>query len=120
MTGSCHSFPRMALVAALAVSLLATVVRGEDWPQWRGPNRDGVWRETGIIERFASQELKPVWRTDVGPGYSGPTVAGGRVFVTDRITQPEQQERVLCLDAKTGAKQWAYVYPCLYRIDYPA
>jgi len=93
----------------------------DDWPQWRGPNRDGVWRETGIIEKFDGDELEPVWRVDIGSGYSGPTVADGRVYVTDRVTQPKQIERVHCFDEKTGKKLWSYEYDCIYRnVSYEA
>jgi outer membrane protein assembly factor BamB len=95
--------------------------RGEDWPQWRGIHRDGVWNETGIIEKFPSNKLKPVWRAEVGAGYSGPTVAGGRVYVMDRLTKPSSVERVLCFDEKTGEKQWIHSYPCEYgKIGYQA
>ncbi len=94
-------------------------LRADDWPQWRGPERDGIWRETGILEAFASAELKPAWTAPIGPGYSGPTVAGDRVFLTDRVAAPEQQERVRCFDRETGRALWTYAYPCVYRdIDY--
>src|SRR5262245_45367470 len=92
---------RTATLCARWMCLLLPALRADDWPQWRGPQRDGVWRETGIVESFASAELKPIWTARVGPGYSGPTVAGDRVFVTDRVTAPEQQERVLCFDRTT-------------------
>jgi len=92
-----------------------------DWPQWRGPNRDGVWNETGIIERFDSNQLPIKWRTPISSGYSGPTVAGARVFVTDRVTEPNDAERVLCFDAATGKPLWTHTYPCRYqRLQYPA
>jgi len=94
-------------------------LRGADWPQWRGPDRDGVWRETGIVETFARPELKPRWIAAVGPGYSGPTVAGDRVFLTDRVTAPEQQERVLCFDRVSGRPLWTHAYRCVYQdVDY--
>jgi outer membrane protein assembly factor BamB len=95
-------------------------LHGDEWPQWRGPQRDGVWREGGVVKRFASSELTPVWRAPVGPGYTGPTVADGRVFVMDRITQPEQGERVLCFDAWTGKSLWSFTYACPYEIQYTA
>jgi outer membrane protein assembly factor BamB len=80
-----------------------------------------VWRESGLIERFDGAELPAKWRVEIGAGYSGPTVAAGRVFVMDRQTQPEQIERVLCLDAKTGGSLWTHSYACLYRgVGYPA
>lgn len=90
-----------------------------DWPQWRGPTRDGVWSETGVVERFETREMPVKWRVAIGDGYNGPTVAGGRVFVMDRVTQPGQQERVHCFDAQTGDKLWSYAYECAYeRVEY--
>src|SRR6185295_14132619 len=93
----------------------------EDWPQWRGLHRDGVWRETGIIEKFAGPEIPTVWRTKIGSGYTGPTVADGRVFLMDRQTDPMQIERVLCFDEKTGKSLWTHPYDCTYvKIGYQA
>ena len=86
----------------------------DEWPQWRGPNRDGVWREDGLLDKFASDELEIRWRRPIGGGYSGPTVAGGRVYVTDRLVEPEQIERVHCFDAKSGEPVWSYRYDCPY------
>ena len=87
---------------------------GSDWPQWRGPGRDGIWPEKGIIERFDTPQLNIRWRARIANGYSGPTVAGGRVYVTDRLTKPVQIERVHCFDAMTGTKIWSYEYGCKY------
>ena len=86
----------------------------DDWPQWRGPHRDGSWRETGVVERFSAKQLDPVWRVPVGSGYCGPTVAHGRVYVADRQVDPKQIERVHCFDAATGKKVWTFEYDCPY------
>ena len=92
-----------------------------DWPQWRGPNRDGVWSETGVVERFDTCELPITWRVPISSGYNGPTVAEGRVFVMDRVTQPAEQERVHCFSAQTGESLWSYAYECPYeRVEYRA
>ena len=56
----------------------------DDWPQWFGPSRDGVWREDGILKKFPAEGVKPVWKTPLGAGYSGPAVANGFVYVMDR------------------------------------
>ncbi|MBN1851681.1 MAG: PQQ-like beta-propeller repeat protein [Pirellulales bacterium] len=96
---------------AMASSRPATC---DDWPQWRGPNRDGVWLETGLVERFSSPRLKLRWRAPISSGYSGPTVAGGRVYVTDRIVEPEETERVHCFDWESGRALWMHAYPCRY------
>ena len=100
--------------ALLALPVSAAEKDGQDWPQYRGPSRDGVWRETGVVQRFAAPEIPVKWRAPVSNGYSGPTVAEGRVYVTDRVTDPEQLERVHCFDAKSGEKVWSHGYPCLY------
>ena len=96
------------------------VALADDWPQWRGPQRDGEWRETGIVSRFSSDQLPLRWRVPVGSGYSGPTVAKGRVYVTDRLLDP-QRERVLCFDMETGKELWKLTYDCVYKgIGYQA
>jgi outer membrane protein assembly factor BamB len=95
--------------------------RADDWPQWRGPTRDGVWRETGLVDKFSSAQLPICWRAPIGSGYSGPTVAAGRVYVTDRQTQPDAVERVLCFDSRSGRPLWAFPYDCPYEdVGYPA
>lgn len=115
---------RLALLLLLAVPWLgaprpAAAVRAE-WPQWRGPDRDGVWTEDGLVSRFRSPQLRLRWRTPLGSGYCGPTVAGGRVFVMDRLVEPTPQERVHCLDWRTGRHLWTYAYECDYRgVGYP-
>ncbi len=109
------------LVACSSLLLLfASVAPADDWPQWRGANRDGQWHETGIVDHFESDQLSHVWRVPIGAGYSGPTVADGRVFVTDRLTEPDQTERVHCFDARTGEAVWSHEYPCAYTVGYKA
>jgi outer membrane protein assembly factor BamB len=97
------------------VSLAAAGLRADDWPQWLGPQRDGVWRETGVLETLPAAGLKIRWRVPVGLGYSGPVVANGRVYVTDRQRSPKEVERVLCLEEETGRPLWTHTYPCNYR-----
>ena len=102
------------LIGSAAILLLAHAARADDWPQWRGPQRDGVWRETGIVEKFTSEQLPIQWRASISSGYSGPTVADGRVFITDRLTEPKQGERIHAFDEKTGQELWTYSYDCTY------
>ena len=86
-----------------------------NWPQWRGPNRDGVWRETGILESFPPGGLKVLWRAPVGPGWSSPVVAQGRVYLTDsELMAPRAKERVHCFDVATGKSVWTLSYEVSY------
>lgn len=110
---------------SLALLAMVSVAGADDWPQFAGPERDGVWREMGIVERFSpdmldGDRLKRQWRVAIGGGYAGPAAADGRVYVTDRI-EDKDVERVLCLDATSGELVWKHEYDCSYAgIDYPA
>jgi outer membrane protein assembly factor BamB len=105
------------VTAALGLSLLLPfAVQAEDWPQWRGTNRDGVWNETGILKTFPADGLKIRWRAPVGPGWSSPVVAQGRVYLTDmRLEKPKAWERIQCFEESTGKLLWSreseLVYP---------
>jgi len=109
-----------ALAAAWLLWSISTTL-ADEWPQWRGPNRDGVWHETGVVEKFDEPQLKLRWRAAVASGYSGPTIAGGRVFLTDRVVEPEEAERVHAFDWQTGRKLWTHSYACRYEdVSYKA
>ncbi len=93
----------------------------DDWPQWRGPTRDGIWRETGIIDKFPDTSITLRWRVAIGSGYCGPTVANDRVYVTDRQVDPAEVERVHCFDWQTGRSLWTFTYDCPYKnVSYTA
>jgi len=125
------SFGRGAFCAAF---LLGNALFADDWPQWLGPGRDAVWRETGIVEKFPTNGPPVRWRTAIGGGFAGPGVASGRVYVADRQTaqgasspagptgqgQSRSLERVLCLSEGDGELLWKYEYECPYTISYPA
>ena len=92
-------------------------VLAEDWPEWRGKGRNGVWTESGIVDKFPEKGLTPVWRTPVHAGFAGPAVAAGRVFVTDfeRLGGTRGKERALCLDENSGKIVWIREWDADYR-----
>jgi outer membrane protein assembly factor BamB len=116
------------------VAASATVAAADDWPQWLGPKRDGVWRETGLVDKFPAGGPKVLWKEPVGVGYAGPAVAGGKVFVADYVAGAgtklpdggftpgrfKGKERVTCRDAATGKQLWLTEYPVEYALSYPA
>ncbi len=124
--------PRNVFLAAVAALVIAPIARADDWPGWMGPKRDNVWNETGILEKFPKEGPKVLWRTPVAGGYAGPAVSGGMVFVTDYVTAADVKvdnfdrkefsgnERVVCLDQKTGKEKWKHEYPVKYAISYPS
>lgn len=108
-------------------------VHADDWPQWMGPMRNGVYRESGVVTQIPEQGLEVRWRQPIAGGYAGPAVADGRVFVADYVrrsgepvndpgarTELEGEERVICFDAGSGERIWQYAYDCRYAISYPA
>lgn len=110
-----------------------SAVRADDWPQWLGPKRDGVWRETGILSKFPQGGPKVRWRTPISEGYSGPAVANAKVYITDRVlakgaknpgnafdreTRVAGVERILCLNETDGKVIWKHEYDCEYKISY--
>jgi outer membrane protein assembly factor BamB len=122
------------LVPALVCLAITSAAVADDWPQWLGPRRDGVWREQGIVEKLPEAGPPVRWRTPVGAGYSSPAVAGGRVFLTDRqlkagASNPDNPfdrrstpgvERVLCLGEKDGKVLWQDEYDVPYTVSYAA
>ena len=117
----------------MAAACVALDLGADDWPQWLGPKRDGVWRESGIVEKLPEQ-LTYKWRVPLGGGYSGPAVVGGRVFVMDRqlaknTTNPSNAfsrgeipgtERVVCLNETDGKVLWTHEYNSAYTVSYAA
>src|SRR5579872_3222433 len=109
----------LTVVVVFGLLGIATV-HADDWPQWGGPRRDIVWRETGIVKVLPTTGLLPrVWSKPIGEGYSGPAVANGRVYVMDRV-KSEGTERVLCFNAADGKILWQHAYRVQYTVDYPA
>lgn len=122
-----------SMTALAFVMIVANLAQADDWPQWLGPKRDGIWREAGIAVKFPPGGPKVRWRTPIGEGYAGPAVANGKVYITDRVlgkgaknpdnafdrkTRVAGIERVLCLNESNGDVIWKHEYPCEYQISY--
>lgn len=89
----------LALLAASLASALAL-----DWPQWRGPDRDDISKETGLLKQWPTEGPKPLWIfKNAGQGYSGPSVVAGTLFT---LGTRDDAEILLALDAATGAELW--------------
>ncbi|MEM1441911.1 MAG: PQQ-binding-like beta-propeller repeat protein [Verrucomicrobiota bacterium] len=90
----------------------------DDWPEFRGADRDGKWSAEGVRSSFEglSDPLPRVWSTPVGAGYSGPTVAGDSVFLMDRGVpgNTDEVERIVCVDRATGEPRWVHSYFAVY------
>jgi outer membrane protein assembly factor BamB len=123
-------------MSSVAISVTAALsfaaVHAGDWPHWLGPDRDGTWNETGIVDSFPDGGPKVLWRVPVGYGYSSPSVVDGKVYLSDYLIRSGRvvnnpgsrhrlngQERVRCFDAATGRELWSHAYDQPYSISYP-
>ncbi|MCS6777122.1 MAG: PQQ-binding-like beta-propeller repeat protein [Chloroherpetonaceae bacterium] len=95
------------LLHVTSVALLAIagmVAQGADWPQWRGENRDGISRETGLLKQWPEGGPKLLWKaTGLGEGYATPSVAKGRIY---GMGLRGDKEVVWALDAANGKEVW--------------
>ncbi|MEQ1859592.1 MAG: PQQ-binding-like beta-propeller repeat protein [Chthoniobacteraceae bacterium] len=105
---------RLALLCLVALPVFA-----QDWPRFRGPDGDGSWNPQRLPTDLASIKPRQLWKQSIGGGFGGVTISDGRVFVMDRQTTPENVERVLCFDARTGKPLWEHRYGVDYgRMEY--
>jgi outer membrane protein assembly factor BamB len=110
-----------------------TAAFADDWAGWLGPTGDAVYHEKGVVQSIPKDGLKVLWEAPIQMGYSGPSVADGKVFlmdyikaggeITNRASWSDElsgKERVVCLDQKTGKQLWTFEYDRSYRMSYPS
>ena len=93
-----------------AMVLFAIPLYAQDWPQWRGPNRDGA-----VTGRFSEwpKALKEQWKVTVGVGHASPVVVGNKIYI---FARQGEEETLLCLDATTGKEIWKSSQPISYKM----
>src|ERR1051325_7218909 len=96
-------------ITLLTVSLFAfstsLTFAADDWPQWRGPQRNGVSQETGLLKEWPAGGPKLLWQLkDVGYGFSTPAVVGDRLYLLSN--RGAENELVVALDVKDGRQAW--------------
>src|SRR5262245_40258528 len=91
--------------------LLAAAARAEDWPQFLGPARNGVYSGNDLAAKWPAAGPPVLWKKDVGQGFASPVVADGRLILFHRQADKEVVE---ALDASTGAAVWRFDYLTQY------
>ncbi len=106
------------LIALLVLALITdSQSQAADWPQWRGPERNGVSRETGWLDAWpANAAPKLAWTAQVGKGHSAVSVAEGRAFT---LGWDGEKDTVYCFDAATGKELWKDSYPVAGILQWP-
>jgi len=100
---------RASELARSTASSPSAVDQGFDWPCWRGPERNGISRETAWTWQWHSNGPTVLWRASVGKGFASLAVSSGRVYT---LGNSEEIDTVFCLAADTGAVVWRHTYPC--------
>lgn len=103
-----RQFAAGLLLGAPAIAT-AQAVENFDWPQWRGPRRDGTSREKGFVTEWPKEGPRRLWAARVGTGLSSVSVAGGRLYTMGNTADVDH---VMCLDVANGKLAWDYKYPC--------
>ncbi len=98
-------FPFLKCLVVVAISIAASRLAPADWPQWRGPNRDGLVKDAAIPATWP-KALKEEWKITVGLGHASPVEANGKIYV---FARQGEDEVLLCLDAVTGKEIWKSV-----------
>jgi outer membrane protein assembly factor BamB len=113
------ALPRLPVLVALGMLVpAAAMLRGADWPDWRGPSRSGVATDTGLPSSWTPAGQNLAWKADYG-GRSAPVVFGDRLYLQNTSGDgAAMQERLLCLHADTGKLLWEHKYN-LYTSDVP-
>src|SRR5262245_30334151 len=101
------AFARSSLALVVGLTLGPLNTRAGDWPQWRGPNRNGHAPANSLLPPVLPKELKPLWKISVGGGFSAPVVAGEKVVYLD---EHDGKEIAHALDAASGKELWKVEY----------
>jgi outer membrane protein assembly factor BamB len=96
------------LACAIGLDYFATA-EAADWPNWRGPNHNGISNETGWLTTWPEAGPKIPWEKTLGPGFASMAVVDGRVYAMGNI---KDNDILYCLDADTGKEIWKKSYPC--------
>src|SRR6516164_6426734 len=97
--------PLIACCGGALVLFSSGFCSADDWPQWGGPDRNAMSKETGLLMTWPKEGPRLVWKAHgLGIGYSTPSVAEGRIFA---MGNREQTEYVVCLEEMTGKELWA-------------
>src|ERR1035441_6564430 len=103
----------MKILSALAMAGLvvnsALGAAGVDWYRWRGPDLNGISKETGWNAQWPAEGPKQLWKAAVGTGFASFSVSQGRVYT---MGNANNTDTIFCLDAGTGKVLWQHSYPC--------
>ena len=101
-------FSRSSILSVLV--LISISAAGGDWPQFRGPDRNNISAETGLLRSWPSQGPKVLWKTAVCEGYAGAAIKDGRIYLND-YNDKKKEHLIRCVSLADGKDIWQWSYP---------
>ena len=102
------NFMKILLITMVAAVAVTASLTAKDWPQWRGPDHNGISTEKGWLDQWPASGPAIAWRAQVGLGFSSFVVAEGRAYT---VGHAEKKDTVFCFDTNTGKVVWKHAYP---------
>jgi len=103
----------MRITLCALIGFAPFVTPASDWPMFRGPDLNGISRETDWSSTWSADGPKVAWRAKIGLGFSTVVVAGGKVVTTGHDGHAKGQDTIWCFDAATGRQVWKHSYSSL-------
>ncbi len=116
-TNSVALFHSAVVLPLIAMFNVAGELRSADWPQWRGPNQDGVSLETNWSCDWGEDGPKRIWECKLGDGHSAVSVVGDRLYTIGTTGESRETDTVYCLDTETGQIVWKHEYARVERLE---
>ena len=99
----------VGVLAVIAVFAMHQPIPADDWPNYRGPNHNGISAESRWTDHFSDGGPRIAWRSNVGVGFSSVAISDGLVFT---LGNSDDQESLFCIDSQTGKNLWKHSYEC--------
>lgn len=105
------------LLISATLLAFALSMQAQDWPQFMGPNRNGITTQPGLLRTWPESGPEVLWSTNLGIGFGGPVVKAGKVYLLDR--DDEVGDTMRCYDLNTGKELWNYGYSSPGSVMFP-
>lgn len=99
----------VAVIALCVVGMFTSAAMTADWPHWRGPDYNGISKETAFDPAVLKDGMKPVWEAEIGVGFSSISISNGKAYAMGNVDKTN--DVVFCFDADTGQEIWTHTYP---------
>jgi len=110
-------FQTVVVLGSVVFTLICGAAWAADWPGFMGPNGTGAVTKAALARTWPKDGPQVLWTVDLGPGFGGPAIAGGKVYLLDRVKRTADKLRVF--DLKTGKEEWSASYPAPGRVSHP-